>query len=332
MKKIGLGIIGLGYIGKTHLHHGQKLANAQLVGVADLSKQALKAARNAGVKKTFTNYEELLKEPDIDAVIIALPTHLHLQCAKMAAEARKHIFLEKPIARNVAEAKEIISTAQKNSAKLMIGYPLRFNKKFQGIKEQLKNGTLGDIESAYATYISSGPFFHRAEGYAPTPVPEWWFNKEMTGGGALVDIGSHLINLLRWYFGEITQIKSHLGHRFHMDFEDSALCLARFETGTIAVINAGWFSQDFLLRVDLFGSVKNATASHATSNPILTVAQILTTGTSHFYLPHLAELKHFVNCLIHDLPPSPSGEDGLKDLEAIVQAYQNEIRLDHKSL
>jgi predicted dehydrogenase len=325
MKKIGLGIVGMGYVGKIHLRHSQKLANARLIGVADLSKKALKAARNAGVKKTLASYEELFKEPDVDAVIIALPTHLHLRCANMAAEAKKHIFLEKPIARNVVEAKEIISAAQRNSVRLMIGYPFRFNKKFQEVKEQLKNRTLGDIESAYATFISSGPFFHRAEGYAPTPVPEWWFNKELTGGGALIDVGSHIINLLRWYLGEITDIKSRLGHRFHMDFEDSALCLARFQTGTIAVINAGWFSQGFLLRVDLFGSVKNITASHTTSNPILTVAQMLTTGTSNFTQPHLAELQYFVNCLTRDMPPSPSGEDGLKDLEAIAQAYKNEI-------
>ena len=327
MKKIGLGIVGLGYIGKVHLNHSRKLANAQLIGVADLSKKALQAARDVGVKKTFTRYEELLKEPNIDAVIIALPTHLHLQCARIAAEAKKHIFLEKPIARNVDEAEEIISTARRNSVKLMIGYPLRFNRKFQEIKEQLKSRILGDVESAYATYIGSGPFFHRAEGYAPSPVPEWWFSKELTGGGALIDIGIHMINLLRWYFGEITEIKSCMGHRFHMNFEDSALCLARFQTGTIAVINAGWFSQDFLLRVDLFGSVKNVTALHMPSNPVLTVTQILTTGTSSFYQPHFAELQHFVNSINHDLPPSSSGEDGLKDLEAITQAYKNQILL-----
>ena len=327
MKTIRLGIIGLGYIGQIHLRHSLRLPDVQVSAVSDLSKKALAKAKNVGVRKTFTDYEQLLKDPEIDAVIIALPTHLHLRCAKQAAEAKKQIFLEKPIARNIQEAKEIISTAQKNSVKLMIGYPLRFNKTFRDLKEKINDGTLGDIEVAYAAYVSSGPFFHRAEGYAPVPVPEWWFNKELTGGGALIDLGSHIINLLRWYFGEITDVKSRLGHRFNLDLEDSAICLAKFESGTLAVINVGWFSREYQLKIDLLGSVKNASVQHFPSNPLLTVAQMLATGISKFYQPHFAELQYFTNCLINDASLSPSGEDGLRDLEAIFRAYKNEIRL-----
>lgn len=330
MKKVGLGLIGLGYIGKVHLRHSLKIPNASLMAVSDLSKKALKIARNAGVKKTFTNYEQLLKDHDIDAVIIALPTHLHLQCAKQAAEAKKHILLEKPIARNVVEAKKIISAAQRNSVKLMIGYPLRFNTTFRNLKKTIESGTLGDIELAYSTYISSGPFFHRAEGYAPIPVPEWWFNKELTGGGALIDLGSHMINLLRWYFGEIIDIKSHLRHRFNLDLEDSAVCLAKFESGAVAVITVGWFSQGYQLKIELSGTVKHSSVQHTSNNPLFTAAQMFTTGISKFYMPHFVELQYFIKCIIEDFFPSPSGEDGLKDLEVISQAYKNQIYLNPK--
>ncbi|MDH5483412.1 MAG: Gfo/Idh/MocA family oxidoreductase [Candidatus Bathyarchaeota archaeon] len=328
MKKVGLGLIGLGYVGKIHFQHSRKLDNASLVAVSDLSKKALKAARNAGVKKTFTNYEQLLKDSDIDAVIIALPTHLHLECARKAAEAKKDIFLEKPVARNVTEAQEIVSCAQRNSVKLMIGYPLRFNRKFSEIKEKIKSGTLGDVKIAHATYISAGPFFQRTESYSPIPVPEWWFKKEYTGGGALIDIGSHMINLLRWYFGEVKDIRSLLGYRFNMDLEDSAICLAKFESGTAAVISVGWFSQKLFLEINLHGSVNNITVGRSRENRLLTAVQMLTTGTSKFFQSHFAGLQYFVDCLIHDLPPSPSGEDGVRDLEAISMAYENQIHLD----
>lgn len=328
MKKIRLGIIGLGYIGKVHLRHSLKLANANVEAVADASKKSLKMAANAGVRKLFIDYKELLKNRNIDGVVISLPTYLHSECAKEAAEAKKHIFLEKPIARTTEEAKDIVSVAQKNCVKLMIGYPLRFNSPFCELNEKIETGILGDIELAHATYISSGPFFHRAEGYIPSPVPEWWFNKKLTGGGALMDTGCHLINLLRWYFGEIIEIKSHLGHRFNMDLEDSAICLAKFKSGTKAVISAGWFSQDFHLEVDLFGSVRNTIVQLTPPSRLLTAIQMLTTGTSKFYQPHYAELQYFVNCIINDQSPSPSGEDGLKDLEAITQAYKNQISLD----
>jgi len=328
MSPIKLGVIGLGYIGQIHLRHIKRILNAQVVAAADLSKKALTKARNNGVENTYSNYEQLLENPEIDAVIIALPTHLHLECALRAAEAKKHIFLEKPIARNVKEAKEIVSAAYKNSVKLMVGYPLRFNTEFRELKQRISKGEFGDVEIAYATYISSGPFFHRAEGYAPVPVPEWWFNKELTGGGVLIDLGSHIINLLRWYFGEITDIRAQLGYRFNMDVEDSAMCLARFQNGTRAAVNVGWFSQQYQLKVDLLGSVKHATLSHVPSNPISTVIQMLTSGTSRFYFPHKSELQYFVDCLIRELNPEPSGQDGLKDLETITKAYENQIHLE----
>ena len=328
MNKVKFGVIGLGYVGKIHLRHCLRLSNVDLVAVSDLSKKALKDAKAAGVKKTFTDYEQLLKEPDIEAVIIALPTHLHMQCAKQAAEAHKHIFLEKPIAIDLNEAKEIVATAQRNSVKLMVGYPLRFNARFRELKAKMESGILGDVEIAYATYISSGPFFHRADGYTPVPVPEWWFNKKLTGGGVLVDLGSHIINLMRWFFGEITDIKSHLGHRFNLDLEDSAVCLTKFDSGTTAVMTVGWFLQGYQLKLEFFGTVDHAFAQHRPRNRLLAATQMLTTGKSEFHRPHFDELQYFANCLIKDSSPSPSGQDGLKDLEAIFQAYKNQIRLD----
>jgi predicted dehydrogenase len=267
-------------------------------------------------------------DPEIDAVIIGLPTHLHLECASQAAEAKKHVFLEKPIARSVQEAEEIILACQRNSVKLMVGYPLRFNAEFCKLKEKITSGVLGDIEVANATFISSGPFYHRSKDHAPVPVPEWWFKKELTGGGALVDLSCHLINLTRWYFGEITDIRSYLGYRYNFDFEDHAICLAQFESGTTAAINVGWFSQEYQLKVELLGTIAHAKAQHIPETRLVATTQMLSRGTSEFHRPHLAELQCFVHCLTHDLNPTPSGKDGLKDLEAITRAYKNRIHLD----
>lgn len=328
MKKVGLGIIGLGHMGKIHLQHSLRLPNVNLIAVSDLSKKTLKEAKSAGIRKAVDSYEQILEEPNIDAVIIALPTHLHLQCAKRAAEERKHIFLEKPIAKDLEQAREIVASAKKNCVKLMMGYPLRFNEPFRELKTKIENGMLGDVEITYATFISSGPFFHRAESHRPVPVPEWWFNKELTGGGALIDFGSHIINLLRWYFGEITDIKSHLGYRFHLDIEDSAVCLTKFESGPTAVISVGWFLQGYELKVELFGTVGCASTQKRQRNRLLATTKRLATGISEFRQPNFDELRHFVRCVTNDLSPSPSGRDGLRDLEAICQAYKNQIRLD----
>jgi predicted dehydrogenase len=325
---VKLGLIGLGFIGQTHLKHSFKLKDAEVVAAADVSQKALQNAKNLGVKKIFTDYSDLLKDPEVDAVLVSLPTHLHLKCTVEAAEAKKQVFLEKPIAVSIDEAKQIIDVTQKNSVRLMVGYPLRFNKSFIDVKSQLENGLIGEVENAHATYVGSGPFFHRAEGYSPVPVPEWWFNGASTGGGVLMDLGCHLINLLRWMFGEIVDIKGYFGHRFNLDFEDSALCLAKFEGGTVALVNVGWFSQDYLLKLDLLGTVRNVTASHMPSSTVSNAYQMLTKGVTSFLQPHLDELQYFVNCVKNDQTPSPSGRDALLDLEAISKAYKNKIYLE----
>jgi myo-inositol 2-dehydrogenase / D-chiro-inositol 1-dehydrogenase len=323
--KIGLGIIGLGFIGQLHLKHALQLKGASVEAVADISKKALAKAKESGAKKTYTDYNDLLRDPEVDAVVIALPTHLHLECARRAAEGNKHIFLEKPLSRNVEEGREIIASAERNRVKLMVGYPLRFNRSFIELRKKVKSGALGEVEVAYATYISSGPFFHRAEGYIPVPVPDWWFKRELTGGGVLVDLGSHMIDLLRWYFGEISDIKGHFGYRFNMDLEDEAICVIVFKSGTLSILNVGWFSQSYELKVSCFGTVAHAEAQNRAGNPFTTLTQMLTLGTSSFHLPHLQELQYFINCVDHDRTPSPSGLDGLKDLEAITLAYKNHM-------
>ena len=327
MKTVKLGIVGLGAIGQLHLKHGLKLANAEIVAVADTAKPALERAKALGVKSTYTDFNEMFKDPQVDAVLISLPTHLHLKCASQAAEAKKDIFLEKPIAVTVEEAKEVISAAQRNSVKLMIGYTMRFNKNFIKIKQDMENGLVGDVENAHATYICSGPFVHRSDGYGPSPVPDWWFNTQLTGGGVLVDLGCHIINLLRFLLGEVVDIKGQFGYRYSMDFEDSAMCLARFSSGTLAAINVGWYSQEYLLRIDLLGSVRNVSAEHMPPSTVSQAYQMLTKGISSFNQPHFDELQHFIDCLLKDAAPNSSGLDGLRDLEAISKAYKNRLSL-----
>jgi UDP-N-acetylglucosamine 3-dehydrogenase len=322
-----LGIIGIGGIGQLHLKHAMLLQGAEVVAVADTSKSALNRAKEMGVKVTYSDYTEMLKNPQLDAVIIALPTHLHLKCAREAAEAKKDVFLEKPIAVTVEEANEVLDVTQRNGVKLMMGYPMRFNKHFLQLKTDMADGLIGDVVNSHATYICAGPFVSHGDGHVPAPVPEWWFNKQLTGGGVLVDLGCHIINLMRMLFGEIVDIQGQLGYRYHMDFDDSAMCLARFDSGTLAVINVGWYSQEYTLRLDLLGSVRNVSVAHMPPKSVSAMYQMLTCGVSSFNLPHFDELQYFVDCLHADAVPSPTGLDGLKDLEAIVKAYKNRINL-----
>ena len=327
MKKIRLGLIGLGYIGKVHLHSCMNIESTEVVAVADVSKKALKMSQKVGIKKTYSDYHSLLKDNTIDAVIISLPTHLHLTCAKEAAEAGKHILLEKPIGKNVKEGREILSAANKNNIQLMIGYSYRFAPVFQCLKSKIEGGELGEVQMGYATNVASGPFFHRTENSAPRPVPDWWFQRELTGGGALMDLGCHMINLIRWYMGEISDIKSYLGFRFNLDLEDQATCIVKFQSGRSAIVNVGWFSQQSQLKVELFGTVAHSSTAHSAPSKVKTAFQLMLRRPPPFFLPHRREILHFVQCITENKRPLTSGEDAIKDLEAISLAYKNEIIL-----
>ena len=324
-KKINLGIIGLGFIGKVHLRNCLSLKSANVVAVADVSKKALKYARKLGVKRLFTDYHELLKQPDIDAVIISLPTHLHAPCAISAAEEGKHVFLEKPLARNLNEGKRIISAVRKQNVKLMVGYPLRYFSGFVNLKGLMESGALGEIQIAYAVNIAAGPFFHRAESAIPRPVPEWWLNKEMSGGGVLMDLGCHIINLLRWYFGEVSKVKTILGYRFNFDFEDYATCIMNFKCGTSTIMNVGWFSQNTAIGVELFGTMSHVRAYFSPSNKAITAIKLILGRTPKFFKPYLKEISHFINYISDSNEKQLIGEDALKDLEIIEKAYKNQI-------
>jgi predicted dehydrogenase len=103
-----------------------------------------------------------------------------------------------------------------------------------------------------------------------------------------------MINLTRWFFGEIIEIKSHFGYRFNMDFEDSAMCFVKFSSGTVAVINVGWFSQEYALRVDLFGSAKNMVKYHLPPNRLIAGVQILATGNSRQFVTRNLSKCYFI--------------------------------------
>jgi len=208
----------------------------------------------------------------------------------------------------------------------MVGYPSRFVSTYCDLKRKLESGVLGDIQTAHAVNIAAGPFFHRGIGI-PRPVPEWWFKKELTGGGALMDLGSHMINLTRWYFGEVNKVKAYLGYRFNFDFEDHAICIINFKSGTTAIINVGWFSQKATVGIELFGTVAHASYYRSSSSKVITAIQLLLGRTPKFFIPYLKEVSHFVHCIKEDTQPSSSGEDALKDLEAITEAYKNQICL-----
>jgi predicted dehydrogenase len=283
----------------------------------------MRYARKMGIKNVYANYEDLLKNEQLDAVIISLPNFLHLEATAKAAEAGKHILLEKPLARNVEEGKKILSSVRKNGVKLLMGYDLRFNPILRKIHDKIVSGYFGNVQIVEATNISGGPFSPRVDRVGPAPVPSWWFDKKLVGGGALLDLGSHMIDLLSWYFGEVIDVKSSFGYMYNLDLEDVATCVLAFRDGPIATVKVGWFSKHSMQSIQVCGTSKNIWARISPKSTMGTVwGDVARKLGQHSHDANYLELEYFLKCLLNDEQPSPSEEEGLRCLQVISTAYK----------
>jgi len=324
VKKVNLGIVGLGFQGKIHLRNCLRIGNAKVLGVADISDKALNYARKFGVKNVYRNYEDLLKDKDLDAVILSLPNFLHMESVVRAAEEGKDIFLEKPLARNLEEGEKIVSAVEKAGVRLMMGFDLRFHPVLRELRNKIDEGYFGEVQVAEATNVSGGPFSLRSDRLGPVPVSSWWFEEELVGGGALLDLGSHMIDLLTWYFGEVDHVECFLKYMFNLDVEDAATCLLKFRKGPLATVKVGWFSKDFIQSIQLCGTARNLYVPISGSKALGKIWKDLKRKVGLYNSdPYYLEIKYFVNCLQRDENPVPSEKEGLKSLRLILSAYES---------
>lgn len=258
-----VGAIGLGNMGKLHFMNMLRMKDIKVVAVADKIKKNMGIAKEHNIH-IYDDYRKLIDREDLNAVIISLPNFLKEESITYAAEKNLDVFVDKPLARNVAEARGIVKKVKAQGIRLMTGVNYRYFDSVQKLKRMLDEGRIGDVVIATSDLILNGPFSHSL---IPKPVPEWWFSKEKAGGGALLDLGYHLIDILNWMLGDLRIEHSSLGYRFQLPIEDSAtLILISGKSSTKCCVNVGWFSRsifpDFNFRVNLHGSVGNASTDH----------------------------------------------------------------------
>lgn len=264
-----VGIIGLGHMGQLHMLNAMRIGGVEVVAAADKAPKNRKYAERFKVK-TYDDYTKLIDHEELDAVIISLPNFLKKDGLFYAAEKGVDIFLDKPISRNIAEAQEMIHKTQKEGVRMMVGVNYRYFPCVQKLKTRLDNGEIGEPLIATSELVLNGPISHAV---VPVPVPEWWLNKELSGGGALLDLGYHLIDLLSWLMGDFDVAYSDLGHQLHLPVEDDGtLVLASKNGNAKAIVNVGWFSKsifpDFNFRVTMHGTVSfDSTDRYLPANP-----------------------------------------------------------------
>lgn len=195
MEKVKLGIIGCGRIAKAHVNATKSLfSEVEIVAVADkVEEKAMELASIAGARYWMNDYRKLLDMPEIEAVIIALPHHLHYEATLAAVEAGKDVLLEKPMALKYIEAREMVERAEKYKRILMVGQSRRFCKACKILKEEI--GTIGPLIRIVINFLV----------YFPEPPTDWWKSPEEAGDLITYLQASHSIDFMLWITGKLPE-------------------------------------------------------------------------------------------------------------------------------
>lgn len=226
MKKIRMGVIGVGGISGSHIDGILHSPDAELVAICDINEEVLaKKGDYYKIPEThrFNNHIDLLECPDVDAVSICVPNNCHLEIASNAIKYRKAFALEKPITLNFEEASKLKELADAANLPHMVCFSYRFKSAVRYARHLIQSGQLGRIYHVYAQYLQGWAINDDA------PLV-WRFSKKISGSGALGDLGSHALDLVAFLTGDYVKVCGHAG-----TFTTSRKKLNSEETGTVDV-------------------------------------------------------------------------------------------------
>ncbi len=239
-EKIGIGVIGCGAIAvEAHLPNYAADGRARLVAVADVDRaRAEEAAARFGVPHIYEDYRELLARGDIEAVSICTPNDVHAEQAIAAAQAGKHILCEKPMAISLEQAEAMIAAASAAGVQLMVGFTHRFYSFNERAAALIAEGAIGKPYTVRVRFAHRGPY----ESWSARS--DWFFDRRRAGGGAVLDMGIHALDLTRFLLGEeIESIWASIATLAHpIEAEDAAVLCLQLTGGALGYIETGWHS------------------------------------------------------------------------------------------
>ena len=250
MNKIRFGILGAGGIADRRTLPGMLLAeHAEITAVMELNAEVAERLRvKYNAKRAYTDEAALISDPEIDAVYIATPLNCHVRQARLAAEQGKHILIEKPLALTSEEGERLIEFCAEKGVKIAAGFMMRYGAYVQAMKNAIAEGKIGKVVSCFAQFTCWYP-----------DVPGAWRQQKATGGGgALMDMGVHCIDLIRYVTGEnVKEVAAmHDTLAFDYEVEDSSTLLMRMENGALATVQSNFNIPDeaALWRLEFFGT------------------------------------------------------------------------------
>jgi predicted dehydrogenase len=341
MKRVRVGLVGAGFMGAAHAQCYRQDARAVLQRVAAARLEtAQRLASRFGVPKASGRWQDVVEDPEIDAVDIVAPNHLHAEVAIAAAAAGKAVLIEKPLALSVAEADRVLEAVQRAGVTAVYAENRRFSPALLRMHAAVAEGTLGRPVLLRITEMGSGPV-HAA----------WLWDPPRAGGGALIDMGIHGLGAAEWLMQDrVRSVQAIAGRlrwadRLGPDVEDTMLTLAEFAGGGLAQLACSWaYSGGLEIRFELTGLLGTAVADLGRGASGLCLyseaaaAGLTTEQRPHASVPqgwsfplidewrqkgHAGEIQHFLDCTLGQAKPSCTVEDGHRCLvlaEAIRRA------------
>ncbi|GGH87168.1 putative dehydrogenase [Pullulanibacillus pueri] len=344
MSKLKVGVIGVGSIAELgHFPFYQKNPDVELVALADLDHERAEAmAKKFNIAKVYSHYEDMLQEEQLDAVSVCTPNGAHIQPAIAAVKQGVDVLVEKPLGTSFEECNQLLDAVNQEGRIAMVGMTHRYRNEAKALKTFVENGDLGDIYYAKARIL-------RRRG-----TPTGWFTDfSKSGGGPLMDIGVHALDLVWWLLGKpvaetvsghlvtgIGRYETAMQSRWTsavpynqknevFDVEDFASAFIRFQNGLAVNLEASWATngaQDEGIKIDIFGSKGGVSIEplkyYTEQNNIFVESDIAIDKNN----PYETEINHFVSSVLERKTPISPVTDGAKVVQ-ILEAIQKSSEL-----
>jgi predicted dehydrogenase len=331
---VGVGLIGSQFITSIHAEALRHVSQAEVRAVmSPTAGHARDFAAKHGIPHHFTDLDAMLARDDIDLVVVGAPNFTHCEIAVQAAQAGKHVVVEKPLCLNLEEADLMIDACDRAGVKLMYAEELCFTPKYVRLKQLLDDGVLG-----------RPVLFKQSEKHDGPHAAHFW-DVERSGGGVTMDMGCHAIQFFRWLNrnNSVKSVYAQMNTSVHADKtrgEDNAIIILEFDNGVVALAEESWTKLGGMDdRAEIHGSEGVAYADVLQGNSIQTYSQKgvgyavekagNTVGWSYVMYEEIwnygfpQEFQHFVDCVLHDRQPLVTGADGKAVLEILFAAYES---------
>jgi UDP-N-acetyl-2-amino-2-deoxyglucuronate dehydrogenase len=318
------GIVGCGHIAKKHVDAIAATDGAELVAVCDTNPDRMAPIAREGIRG-YTDLEQMLKDSPVDVVSICTPSGLHAELAIRAAEAGKHLVVEKPMAMTLDEADRMIDACEKNGVLMTVVHPNRFRPAVIELKRRMEEGAFGTIGHANATVR-----WNRNQSYYDQAP---WRGTRSMDGGVLMNQAIHNLDLLLWLMGDVEEVASYQATRIRrIEAEDTSVSVLRFKSGALGVIEAAVtvYPRNLEESLAIFGEKGTAVIGGPTANWVKTWRFAdLTEEEAQATIARVEEDPYGVpghQCIIEDMTeairtgrqPKITGEDGRRALGLAV--------------